>query len=92
MVGKLLKKYTASRLQNNFKPYVAEIQHGFTSGQSMTTQLINFYHMIMNNPDGNLQTDGINLNLQKTFDSVNHKFLLDKLDKYAIKNPTPYLA
>lgn len=72
--------------QNEF---FTQAQHGFRSGYSCTTQLLEFSHDIFSSFDKGLQTDCIFLDFKKAFDLVPHDLLLYKLS--LIKIPTSLL-
>lgn len=60
---------------NFFTPY----QHGFRSGFSCVTQLLEFYHEIALSYDDAKQVDCIFLDFRKAFDVVPHTFVMQKL-------------
>ena len=73
-----------------FESILADCQHGFRSQRSCKTQLVQFYHDMVNNLDralnpGHRQTDVIIMDFAKAFDKVPHRWLLYKLDYYGIR-------
>jgi hypothetical protein len=63
-------------------------QHGFRSGLSCTSQLIEALHDWSRSIDNKRQTDLILLDFSKAFDKVPHHRLSLKLDYYGIRNNT----
>lgn len=61
------------------------LQHGFRSGHSCETQLINTMHDIMKSYDKKEQIDLVILDFSKAFDTVPHRKLLHKLSNYGIR-------
>ena len=60
-------------------------QHGFTSGRSTTTQLLNYLDKCVETiVDGGV-VDSIYMDFAKAFDSVPHRRLIAKLQSYGIK-------
>ena len=59
-------------------------QHGFISGRSTVTQLLNYLdRCIQNTIDGHV-VDAIYLDFAKAFDTVPHRRLLGKMEAYGI--------
>ena len=63
---------------------ILHFQHGFQSGLSCESQLIETVNDWMMALDNKTQTDAILLDLAKAFDKVPHKRLLSKLTSYGI--------
>ena len=64
-----------------FESIPADCQHGFRSQRSCETQLVQFYHDMVSNPDGardrgHKQTDAIMIDFAEAFDQVTHRRLL----------------
>ena len=68
--------------QNNL---FTKSQHGFASGRSCTTQLLEFMEEATQALDRGEDVDVIYLDFAKAFDKVPHKRLLRKLSGYGIK-------
>ena len=62
-----------------------DAQHGFISGRSCTTQLLEFMEEITLSLDKGEDVDIIYLDFAKAFDKVPHRRLLKKLSGYGIK-------
>ena len=76
-----------------FESILADCQHGFRSQRSCETQLVQFYHDMVNNLDGGQdrgqkQTDVSIMDFAKAFDKVPHRRLLYKLGYYGIRGST----
>ena len=88
-----LKKFISKQVNNMFYKY----QSGFKSNHS-TDQFLSFLNdKILKDFDNGLYTGMILIELQKAFDTINHKILLDKLlpidcTKNTIIWYEPYLA
>jgi hypothetical protein len=54
-------------------------QHGFVSGRSTVTNLIEFTSFVLNSMESGCQVDSIYTDFSKAFDKVNHRLLLLKL-------------
>ena len=59
-------------------------QHGFVTGRSTTTQLVQCVETLSKTFDTCSQIDVIYMDLAKAFDSVPHSMILSKLSKYGI--------
>ena len=62
--------------------YISENQHGFISGRSTTTNLVQISQYIANAMDQKQKVDVIYTDFFKAFDSVDHSILLGKLDSF----------
>ena len=62
-------------------------QHGFISGKSCTTQLLETQETLIGNLDNHAATDVVYFDLRKAFDSVPHQRLKTKLRGYGIRGP-----
>ena len=67
---------------------ILHFQHGFQSGLSCESQLIETVHDWMTALDNKTQIDTILLDFAKAFDKVPHKRLLSKLTSYRITGNT----
>ena len=63
---------------------VHQNQHSFLHGHSCTTQLLSTLHDIGQLLDNNIQTNILFLDFAKSFDSVDHAILLQKLQGYGV--------
>lgn len=90
---KTLEHILVSNIMQHLSDYniLVESQHGFRSGRSCETQLVQFVHDLYANLDGahnrgHKQTDLIIMDFAKAFDKVPHRRLLYKLEYYGIRN------
>ena len=87
LFSKLFEKIIAKRMTSYFETNQILTNHQFGFRKSYSTELaaINLYDTLMKNLDEKKITCAIFLDLAKAFDSVNHKILLKKLDKYGVR-------
>ena len=64
---------------------LTNLNHGFRSGYSCTTQILVTTEDLLRSFDNNIQLDMAILDFSKTFDTVPHKELLNKLHSYGIE-------
>ncbi len=81
---KLIFKEVYLHLRRN--NILSEFQSGFTPGDSTINQLIHINDMILKSLDNFNDVIGCFLDLTRAFDTVWHKGLLYKLDKYGIRD------
>ncbi len=81
---KLIFKEVYSHLRRN--NLISEFQSGFTPGDSTLNQLIHINDMILKSHDKLDDVLGCFLDLTRAFDTVWHKGLLYKLDRYGIRD------
>lgn len=65
-----------------FKPLLTRNQHGFTTGRSTVTNLLNFNQYVSSSLDKNVEVHCIYTDFEKAFDRVSHDILLKKLWNY----------
>ena len=87
LFGKLFEKVIAKRLRSYFENNDILTYHQFGFRKSYSTELAatSLYDAILKNLDRKDITCAIFLDLAKAFDSVDHKILLEKLEKYGIR-------
>ena len=64
---------------------IYELQCGFRAKHSTNNALIDITENIKSSLDNKMHDCGIFVDLQKAFDTVNHKILLGKLSHYGIR-------
>ena len=87
LIGKILEKVMYSRLSSFLDEcnILFEKQFGFRTSHSTGHALINIVEQIKRNLDKKLYSCGVFVDLEKAFDTVNHKILIKKLEHYGIK-------
>ena len=86
IVRKMMETLIRDRLMEHLKTekLLSPKQHGFISGRSTVTQLLNYLERcIQNTVDGHV-VDAIYLDFAKAFDTVPHRRLLGKMEAYGI--------
>ena len=80
---RIVRRNIISYLETN--KIITDTQHGFRSGRSCFTQLLDHMENIYKNLQENKEVDVIYLDYAKAFDKVDHEILLVKLKKLGIK-------
>ena len=85
--GKLFEKIIEARLSNYLDKhkYITKNQYGFRKNYSTELAIADIQNTLLKNLDDNKFTCTIFLDLAKAFDTVDHKILLKKLEKYGIR-------
>ena len=85
---KVFEKIIRNHILKHFEPFVHSSQHGFLSGKSCLSNLLNCFEKVDELLENNDNVDIIYLDFQKAFDSVPHKRLMHKLKMYGITGKT----
>jgi len=85
--SKVLEKALYSRLTEYLynNKLLEENQYGFRKGLSTDDAIFKLIQEILDTLNNKMKTGSVFCDLQKAFDTVNHKLLLDKLQYYGIK-------
>jgi hypothetical protein len=84
VTSKTLERCIYNRIIPDLKTQLTPFQHGFISGKSTQTQLLEVYDKIGRIVDERGQVDSIFLDFSKAFDSVSHPHLVKKLQTFGI--------
>src|SRR6267154_640809 len=86
-IGKVLEKLMHFRMMNylNKSKILYDYQFGFRKKYSTTFAVIDVINMIQNELHEGNYVLGIFMDLQKAFDTINFKILLDKLEHYGFR-------
>ena len=87
LFSKLFEKVIAKRLRSYFEAnnILTYHQFGFRKSHSTELAVTNLYDALLKNLDQKDITCAIFLDLAKAFDSVDHRILLRKLEKYGVR-------
>ncbi|KAJ7422846.1 RNA-directed DNA polymerase from mobile element jockey-like protein [Pitangus sulphuratus] len=79
--GKVMEKIVLGSIEKNLQANTVTgyRQHGYTRGKSCLSNLISFYVKVTNSADQGKLVDVIFLDFSKTFNTVSHRILLDKM-------------
>lgn len=86
-LAKIFESIICPYIQQHFKMYVSEHQHGFVASRSTTTNLVAFTETLVQAVDANKQFDVIYTDFSKAFDVMSHSVLIYKLSAYGITGP-----
>ena len=87
ILGKMFEKVIVNRFTNFFdkNKVISPNQFGFRRHHSTELAVTEIHNKLLRNMDENKHTCTIFLDLAKAFDSVDHKILIRKLEKYGIR-------
>ena len=86
-LSKLFEKVMYARIEDFLKSsdILYKYQFGFRKQHSTNHALLSIVEQIRTSLDKKMYTCGVFVDLEKAFDTVNHKILLSKLDHYGIR-------
>ena len=86
-ISKLFERVMYVRLENFLKSsdILHKYQFGFRKQHSKNHTLLSIVEKIRSSLDKKMYTCGVFIDLEKAFDTVNHKILLSKLNHYGIR-------
>ena len=79
---RVIRKHIVKYLETN--NLLNQGQHGFRSGRSCLTQLIDYYNRVLHQCETGANVDVIYLDFAKAFDKVDHNILLSKIRNMGI--------
>ena len=82
---KLVRDELVNHMTANTINLFSDTQHGFISGGSCITQLLEYIEDLTEATDNGEDVDVIDIDFCKTFDKVPHRRLILKLEKYDVK-------
>ena len=87
-ISKIFEKCMTKRIISYFDRFslFSKSQFGFLSGKSTVDALIDLTENIFNSLDNREHHISILIDLKRAFDTVNHKLLLGKLERYGIRD------
>lgn len=83
-IGKFFESLVCELLTPHLKHVITELQHGFFTGRSTTTNLIEFISYVVSIVESGGQVDVIYTDFSKAFDRVCHSYLIAKLKQIGI--------
>lgn len=87
IIPKLFSKLVNNIITPLCNKLLSNDQHGFRQNRSTITNLCIFKHAILDSFEMQSQTDVIYTDMEKAFDRVNHKLLINKLKTYGFTEP-----
>lgn len=85
--SKIFEHILYTRIYSSIKSALSVHQHGFMSGRSTVTNLVEIAQFLSVAVDRRKQVDVIYTDFSKAFDSINHCLLLAKLDRFGCSAP-----
>lgn len=84
-VPKLFEKIICDQITLSLAPSLMQEQHGFVSGKSAESNLVEFLDGVLSGMEDGYQVDAIYTDYSKAFDKVSHSLLLGKLASAGIQ-------
>jgi len=92
VLGKIMEQFILSALTGRVKDNhgIRPSQHGFMKGRSCLTNLISFYDQVTHLEDEGKAVGVVYLDFNKSFDTVSHTIVLEKLAAHGLDGCTLY--
>ena len=88
ILGKVYEKFVRKHILDHISSSISPEQHGFVSGRSCTSNLLESLDAIIDMMDEGIPVDLLFFDFRKAFDTVPHGKLLVKLENLGIKGGT----
>lgn len=83
-ISKVFERIMFNRLYGHIREYISLSQHGFVSGRSTQTNLLEFVNFVVHSIANGGQVDTIFTDFSKAFDQVSHNLLLQDLENFGV--------
>ena len=83
-IGKLFELLVTQVMTRHFRHFISPAQHGFMSGRSTVTNLLEFSNCAISVLESGEQLDVVYTDIRKAFDRLNHSILLKKLNSIGV--------
>lgn len=83
-ISKVFERIVFNRLYTHIKECISLSQHGFVSGRSTLTNLLEYVHTVVDSLANGGQVDTIFTDFSKAFDQVSHNLLLQDLENFGV--------
>ena len=84
LFSKVFERVVFKSIESHVKNTISDSQHGFISGRSTGTNLVQYTDFISTQINAARQVGAVYLDFSKAFDSVSHSLLGFKLQYYGI--------
>lgn len=84
-ISKIFEKGIYLHIHNQTCNQISDMQHGFTTGKSTLSNLLEYNNYLAKNMVKGNQVDTIFTDMTKAFDRIDHSLLLEKLKRYDLE-------
>jgi exonuclease III len=84
IMSKILEKIVIDQIGPIINSYITPGQHGFRTKKSVDSNLLEFSHVLMHSIHNGRQVDAVYTDFAKAFDKINHKTLIEKIERVGI--------
>lgn len=83
-ISKFFERLIFNHISSRTNHFISDKQHGFTSGRSTLTNLLEYNDFVAKNMTKGSQVDTIFTDMAKAFDRIGHNILLSKLSNFPL--------